>query len=89
MPVVHGSAIRPVGFVINASALKVVSDGNTLFKYADDTYFVVPSINSSTPSAELCNIEQWAVNNLRLNRSKSLERDSSTSKSARRACLQT
>jgi len=47
---------------------------NTLVKYADDTYLVVPADFISTRQDELHNIEQRSLaNNLKLNRSKSLE----------------
>ena len=48
--------------------------GNQLCKYADDTYLIVPSINSSSIPSELDHIDTWASeNNLRLNPSKSCE----------------
>jgi hypothetical protein len=33
---------------------------NRLFKYADDTYNVIPAKLASTSEEELSNIEQWA-----------------------------
>jgi len=45
-----------------------------MHKYADDTYFVVPSNNSLLIQEELDHIEAWSTaSNLRLNRSKSTE----------------
>jgi len=48
--------------------------GNSLVKYADDTYLVVPSANISTRALEINNVEVWAAaNNLKLNVSKMRE----------------
>jgi len=45
-----------------------------MFKYADDTYLVVPAANSSLCVPEIAHIEVWAAsNNLKLNYSKSKE----------------
>ena len=44
------------------------------FKYADDTYLVIPAANSSLCMTEIAHIEAWAAsNNLKLNCSKSKE----------------
>jgi len=42
---VQGSAIGPGMFVVNAGDLQVVMPGNSLMKYADDTYLVIPACN--------------------------------------------
>ena len=45
-----------------------------MFKYADDTYVVIPGCNALSRDAELDNVAKWAVtNNLQLNRVKSVE----------------
>ena len=60
--------------VVNAVDLVPKYNTNTLIKYADDTYLVVPAGSISTRQDELHNIEQWSLaNNLKLNRTKSLE----------------
>ena len=41
--IVQGSSIGPVSYVINASDLRTICLTNKLFKYADDTYLVVPA----------------------------------------------
>jgi len=52
----------------------VLSPGNKLCKFADDTYLIIPASNVDSRSAEFNNIETWArKNNLTLNRSKSKE----------------
>ena len=72
--IVQGSALGPPSFVVTASDLTAVPDGNILDKYADDTYLIVPSVNTNSISAELSNISKWASgNNLKLNASKSKE----------------
>ena len=38
--VVQGSALGHVAFIINATDLNVVTDGNKFHKYADDTYLI-------------------------------------------------
>jgi len=43
-------------------------------KYADDTYLVVPGSNAKSCTAEINNVEKWAIaNNLQLNCAKSAE----------------
>jgi len=72
--VIQGSAMGPVAYIINASDLQPLTDGNYLLKYADDTYLIVPACNSHTTRNELENISRWAnTNNLKLNLNKSKE----------------
>jgi len=52
----------------------VLSPGNKLCKFADNTYLIIPASNVDSRSAEVNNIEMGAwKNNLTLNRSKSKE----------------
>ena len=72
--IIQGSAIGPTSYVVTASDLHTVSDGNQLCKYADDTYLIIPAVNVNTRSNELQHISDWAAsNNLSLNLSKSEE----------------
>ena len=72
--IIQGSAIGPAAFVVTASDLGPVTYGNSILKYADDTYLVIPAANCQTCADEIDNIEQWAKeNNLMLNRKKSVE----------------
>ena len=65
--IIQGSAISPASYVVHASDLVSITAGNSLCKYADDTY-VIPASNHHSPSAELDNIQTWAnYNNLNLN----------------------
>ena len=69
--IIQGSGIGPASYVVNSGDLRVMTTGNQLVKFADDTYLMVPAGNVDTRSAELNNIEAWAQeNNLTLNRSK-------------------
>jgi len=48
--------------------------GNSLCKYADDTYLIIPECNADSRAVEPQNIETWAqTNNLTLNRAKTVE----------------
>jgi hypothetical protein len=72
--IIQGSAIGPASYVITASDLRPVTPGNTMAKYADDTYLVVPAANVQSSAAEIASVEVWATaNNLSLNRVKSAE----------------
>jgi hypothetical protein len=72
--IIQGSGIGPASYVINASDLEVLTPGNKLCKFADDTYLIIPAINVESRSAEIDHIEAWALkNNLTLNRKKSKE----------------
>jgi len=53
---------------MNAADLTTVTSGNQLYKYADDTYIIVPAVDIQSRRAELAHIEKWAVaNNLKVN----------------------
>jgi len=61
-------------YVVEAADLKAATLGNSLCKYADDTYIIIPASNSRTRIYELEHIEAWAKhNNLTLNRAKTRE----------------
>ena len=60
--------------MVNASDLKSILLLNKLFKYADDTYLIVPASQSHNIQNELHAIESWSHdNNLTLNTKKSTE----------------
>jgi len=72
--IIQGSALGPVENVFTASDLSTLLPTNRLCKYADDTYLLVPAINTQTISKELQHISDWAsANNLKLNNTKSQE----------------
>ena len=72
--IVQGSVIGPFAYVINASDLRALYALDKLNKYADDSYLIVPSINSQLVREELDHISTWASNNnLMLNVDKSKE----------------
>jgi len=72
--IVQGSGIGPAAYTVTAADLKTLQPGNSLVKFANDTYLVVPSVNASTRQQEMDSIATWAAaNNLKLNVSKSKE----------------
>jgi len=71
---IQGLAIGPASYVVNAADITTVTAGSLIFKYADDTYIVIPACNVSSRAAELDHVDQWAESNhLKLNRAKSAE----------------
>jgi len=86
--IIQGSAIGPAAYVVNAADLTSVTPGNKLYKYADDTYIIVPAVNIQSRETELAHIDKWAAaNNLKLNRSKSREIIFTESRRRRAVCL--
>ena len=72
--IIQGSGIGPASYVVTALDLHPVTSGNSMDKYADDTYLIVPEANPDSCATEIAHIEDWALdNNLRLNRTKSVE----------------
>ena len=72
--IIQGSGLGPVCYIFNASDLHPINPSNIVFKYADDTYLLVPKTNSTIIPQEIDNISRCAErNNLKLNTSKSLE----------------
>jgi len=72
--IVQGSGIGPASYVVNAADLRTTTPGNRIAKYAEDTYLIIPACNVQSRAIELDNVDAWAkVNNLRLNRHKSVE----------------
>ena len=61
--IIQGSGLGPASYVVNAADLVPNYNSNTLIKYADDTYLVVPAGSISTRQDELHNIEQWSPAN--------------------------
>ena len=61
-------------YVVNAGDLQAVTPGNSLVKYADDTYLVIPACNVDSRDNEISNVDAWSkANNLTLNQPKSVE----------------
>ena len=70
----QGSGFGPVAFIFNNSKLRPATRGNSLDKFADDTYLIVPPVNSHTIKEELSHIASWSKSqNLNLNASKTRE----------------
>jgi len=51
--IIQGSVIGPVSYVVSVSDLSAVTPGNSMFKYADDTYVVIPACNTLSRNAGL------------------------------------
>jgi Reverse transcriptase (RNA-dependent DNA polymerase) len=45
--IIQGSCIEPASYVVTASDVHPVTEGNSMDKYADDTYLIVPASNFS------------------------------------------
>jgi len=61
-------------FVVTAADLHPVRERNCIFKYADDTYLIVPAVNTDTCQEEIDHLQTWACsNNLKLNKDKTKE----------------
>ena len=58
--IIQGSGLGPVFYTINASDVHPAYSSNILFKYADDTYLIVPAKYSNLIPEELHNISTWA-----------------------------
>lgn len=72
--IIQGSAIGPAAYVVTAADLHPINPDNSMFKFADDTYLVVPASNYLSCADEIDNVACWAKeNNLTLNRNKSVE----------------
>jgi len=61
--IIQGSAIGPASFVVNSGDLKAITPGSSMCKYADDTYFIIPSANEGSRTAELANVASWSQKN--------------------------
>ena len=70
--IIQGSGIGPAAYVVISIDLRLIHSGNSMVKFADDTYLVIPSANVDTRiTQEIDNVAFWAAeNNLKLNVSK-------------------
>jgi len=70
--IIQASAVGPATHVVNAGDLTADVPGNSLCKFADDTYLLIAASSEVSRDIELTNIEHWAqLNNLKLNCAKS------------------
>jgi len=73
--IIQGSGICPTSYVVTAFDLHAASPGNSMDKYADDTYLIIPASNEDSCASEIAHIKEWFLdNNQGLNRTKSVER---------------
>ena len=60
--------------VRSASCSRPKRDHRRIFKFADDTYLIVPGVNTDTCGDEIQHLQAWAAdNNLQLNQDKTKE----------------
>ena len=72
--IIQGSVIGPAAYVVTAGDLIAAVTGNSLCKYASDTYIIIPASNKASQHAELDNMQKRAeLNNLNLSCNKSTE----------------
>ena len=70
--VIQGSGLGPVLFVCVIASLVMNCSRNSLIKYADDCYMIVPATSYETLPSELQNVKCWsAQRNLQINCNKS------------------
>ena len=60
--VTQGSALGPTSYIVTAADLHQVYEGNRIFKFADDTYLVVPGNNSHTCQEEIEHLQTCTLN---------------------------
>jgi len=68
--VIQGSALGLASYIVTAADLHPIHEQNRIFKFADDTYLIVPAVNTNTScQEEIQHLQTWAAdNNLNLNR---------------------
>jgi len=72
--IIQGSGIGPASYAVTVADLRPMHSGNSLVKFADDTYLVVPSAKVGKRTLEIDSIANCAAaNNLRLNVAKTRE----------------
>ena len=61
--VIQGSALGPASYIVTAADLHPVYGSNRIFKFADDTYLVVPGDATHTCKDEIAHMQAWAAAN--------------------------
>jgi len=51
--VIQGYVLGPASYVVTAADLHPVHERNCIFKYADDSYLIVPAVNTDTCQEEI------------------------------------
>jgi hypothetical protein len=70
--IIQGSAAGPASYVVMSSDLRPLTVGNSMVKFADDNYLVIPASNCGSCAEEINHVGDWASsNNLCLNHAKS------------------
>ena len=58
--VIQCSGLGPASYLVPAADLHPVHSGNYMFKFAEDTYLVIPASNMTWCEAEIKHIQQCA-----------------------------
>ena len=61
--IIQGLDLGPAFYVVTASDLQPVTLGNTIVKYADDTYLVVPADSVHSFADEIIHVERFSGEN--------------------------
>lgn len=65
---------QTASYVVTGSDLRPLTPGNSMVKFADDTYLIIPASNHRSCAEEINHVGDWASSNhLRLNHVKSME----------------
>jgi len=60
----QGSSLGPTPYIVMESDLHPMSDYiNLMFKFSNDTNFLVPQITDFSAKAEILNVKSWAFEN--------------------------
>ena len=51
--IIQGSSIGPASYIIASSDLAAIHPDNSMIKYADDTYLIIPASGVNTRAAEI------------------------------------
>ena len=55
--------LQPTSYIITVADLHQVYEGNRIFKFANDTYLVVPGKNAHMCPVEIDHLQTWAAAN--------------------------
>ena len=63
--VIQGSGLGPASYLITAADLRPVHEGNSIVRFADDTYLIIAADNCDTPSLDTADMANFRpVSNL-------------------------
>lgn len=72
--IVQGSGVGPSAYLVYSADLKLLSEYNSIIKFADDTTLLVPQCSSVSLEEEFQHVQRWSqINKLQINISKTKE----------------